>query len=315
MGCGAAVKKKYALDEDVREVPPIERLRAMKLQELKSLLAENDIPAEGCLEKNDLVEALVTNLGADAAVAAADKRLFIPEKREGGAPVQADANQKDLPQLAWRQEASSNDEPAQITRWNGRTSGSVQNSAASAERSRNDRPDSIDDARRVLKLLEELQIASDRLERVLTSEAEALDKRRKAQSAACGKIRGSVVGYEDVQVAQDRAVAIGMLTKDSQHEEARLRGLIREVEMGAMRLCDVQLPELVGLILEQLQGVLADIRAANQSSPPRCPPPLPPPPPPPLRLQGQISELGRLHQELAVQEEASRLRVLALTDG
>merc|ERR1712194_687640 len=93
-----------------------------------------------------------------------------------------------------------------------------------------------------------------------------------------------------------------------------------------MRLAEVQLPELVCPILEQLQDILASIRAAraaNMNLPPGFPARQLPPPPmfpprlkvPPLHLSGQIVAISRLQEEMALVEEDSRLRVLALTDG
>merc|ERR1712139_667045 len=113
----------------------------------------------------------------------------------------------------------------------------------------------------------------------------------------------------------------GILVKDAQLEEPRLESLIREVEKGNMRLADIDLPELVGPILEQLHGILANSPAvpttkigAPPSHPPRPPPP-PMPPLPTLHLGGKLTKqhfdaIGRLKEEIASQEEASQLRLL-----
>lgn len=309
MGCGAASKSKYApLQANGQTSSTGPRLESMSVKELKALLAEYSVSAEGCIEKQELIEALVTHLGAEGAAAAADQRLFIPERRSGNAIVKE--VDQDLPQLQWRDSSYGQEGTSAVVQSQRQTD----NSTVSV------RPDSLADARSVCKLLGELRKAAESLEKVLTREAEALEKRRMTQNHSRGTHK-TVITLTDVQVAQDRAVAVGMLAKDAQLEEPRLKDLIREVERGSMRLAEVQLPELVGPILEQLQGILANIRgvrAANMNanmSPPRMPPRPPPPPLPPLHLQGQILAISRLQQEIASEEQDSRLRVLALANG
>lgn len=249
-------------------------------------------------------------------------------------------NSQDIPQLPWRQSDNVQGSDEATGGWTPKSLTTPQN-AATVTRAfpsepvvspGHDRPESLADAQQVLKLLGDLQVACESLERVLKNEAQALQRRQKGPSSDRGIVSTGWTGgrhfttaitLEHVQVAQDRVVAIGMLAKDAQLEEQRLHSMIREVENGAMRLADVRLPELVGPILEQLQGILASIRTANMESITlaaknmRAPPTLPPRPlaPPPLHLAGQIVAMSRLKQEIASEEEASRSRVLALTNS
>jgi hypothetical protein len=320
MGCGASKKYDYGSGTDEHVSSASQCLEKMEIQDLKTLLAEHNVSSEGCFSKREMIQALVDCMGVEAAVVAADERFYIPARKPGNKKVQESdvANRSQgLPQLPWKSAGDGNDAAQGVSR----DSHAQRNSPVIV------RPDSLADARQVLKLLGELLTASERLEKLLTREAEALEKRRICQSPpksvpmpykppplpGHGNWRNnSSISVDDVQVSKDRAIAIGMLTQDAQLEESRLRSMIKEVENGAMRLAEVQLPELVGPILEQLQGLLANMRLTNMNVPPAIPPrPLPPPP---LHLGGQIAAIGRLQKEIASEEDASRLRLLALTN-
>merc|ERR1712216_286347 len=130
----------------------------------------------------------------------------------------------------------------------------------------------VAEARQLVELLQAVGSAAKRLHTVLDSEARELQKKcgKQARAAERGAIvaRGNLqigasaasrISEREVQLAQDRAVAVGTVLEDAQQEETRLLALMQDVEIGNLLLADVRLPSRVAQILEQLQGCLASI--------------------------------------------------------